>query len=213
VAVQPDDVDRRAVLDLLERLHRHKDAAYGDAWRKRGEVIAIFANMARKYDRLLIAFDEEHPAVTEPLGDTVADLCVYAAKYLTWIADEHPAALDRAGLSLPAASTISAAVGPDAVRSVFAAMLAEPGDPPAESSAAWPEVQACFDALERALMAQATPDTSPNLLLDFHDKARLAWDLAQNTSWLLVCLEREDPTTLDKVRAEVESMDRTAANR
>lgn len=212
MAVTDDDIDRRAVLELLERLHRHKNAAYGDAWRKRGEVIAIFANMARKYDRLLVAFDEQHPAATEPLGDTVADLCVYAAKYLTWIADEHPAAVDQAGLPLPTASTITAAVGPDALRAVFAAMLATPEDPPAQSSSAWLEVQACFDALERALMAQATRDAPPALLLDFHDKARLAWDLAQNTSWLLVRLECEDPTTLDKVRAEVDDMDQAAAS-
>jgi len=68
----------REVTKLLERLHRHKDAAYGDAWRKRGEVIAIFANMARKYDRLLVAFDEQRPAATEPLGDPRARQCVYA---------------------------------------------------------------------------------------------------------------------------------------
>src|SRR3954467_15877031 len=86
------------VLNLLARLHRHKDAAYGDAWRKRGEVIAIFANMARKYDRLVVAFAEDRPAATEPLGDTVADLLVYTAKYLTWIADEHPTDLDDAKL-------------------------------------------------------------------------------------------------------------------
>src|SRR2546423_5231405 len=91
---------RREILRLLERLHRHKDAAYGDAWRKRGEVIAIFANMARKYDRLVVAFSEQRAAATEPLADTVADLCVYAGKYLTWLADEHPDELDDAGLPL-----------------------------------------------------------------------------------------------------------------
>ncbi|MGA2927152.1 MAG: protein kinase [Solirubrobacteraceae bacterium] len=84
---------RREILRLLERLHRYKHAAYGDAWRKRGEVIAIFANMARKYDRLRIAFDEDRPAATEALGDTVGDLCVYTAKYLTWIAEQPPGSI------------------------------------------------------------------------------------------------------------------------
>src|SRR5215218_11106518 len=115
---------RRQILALLDRLHRHKDAAYGDAWRKRGEVIAIFANMARKYDRLLVAFDEQRPAATEPLGDTVADLCVYAGKYVTWIAEQHPADLDAAGLPLPNASVIAARVGPDSLRAVLAAVPA-----------------------------------------------------------------------------------------
>lgn len=38
--------------DALRRLHRDKDATYRDAWKKRGEVISILANVARKVDRL-----------------------------------------------------------------------------------------------------------------------------------------------------------------
>ena len=72
-------------LDLLARLHRHKDRAYGDAWRRRGEVIGIFANIARKHDRLAVALDERVPAATEDLLDTAAVHCVDFAKYLTWL--------------------------------------------------------------------------------------------------------------------------------
>lgn len=157
----PEDDPRREVLALLERLHRHKDAAYGDAWRKRGEVIAIFANMARKYDRLIVAFDEQRAATTEPLADTVADLCVYAAKYLTWIADVHPSELDGAGLPLPRAARISDANGPDALHHVFAAVLATPASGPDNSAQTWERVQSAFTALERGLMAQAAPRADP----------------------------------------------------
>jgi aminoglycoside phosphotransferase (APT) family kinase protein len=78
------------VLELLNRLHQVKDASYKDAWRKRGEVLGIFSNLARKYDRLIIALEEESPSLTESLSDTLADLCVYAGKYLTWLAEMQP---------------------------------------------------------------------------------------------------------------------------
>jgi len=201
---------RAAILPLLERLHRHKDAAYGDAWRKRGEVIAIFANMARKYDRLLVAFDEQRPAATEPLGDTVADLCVYAAKYLTWIADEHPTAIDGAELPLRA-TDISAAVGPDAVRAVFDGVGRAPSEPPTGTHAAWHRVRRSFEELEGGLMAQATPGAPPDAIPSYERKARLAWDLVQDSSWLLVAIEHDDPQSLQKLRAEVSEMDEAAA--
>jgi len=200
---------RRKLLDLLERLHRHKDAAYGDAWRKRGEIIAIFANMARKYDRLLIAFDEQRPAATEPLGDTIADLLVYTAKYLTWIAQEHPADFTHADLPL-APEQVSAARGADAVATLLD-MLA--GDhavpPPATSADAWSTAQATFTRLERALMAQTLPEPPPDELLTFDAKARLAWRLAAELSWLLARLELGDPALMNKVRAEIATMDGT----
>ena len=41
----------------VRRLHRAKDAAYRDAWKRRGEVISILANIARKADRLEYGLD------------------------------------------------------------------------------------------------------------------------------------------------------------
>ncbi len=205
-ATDAHDDRRRDVLALLQRLHRHKDAAYGDAWRKRGEVIAIFANMARKYDRLLVAFDEQTPAATEPLGDTVADLCVYSAKYLTWIADEHPEALGDAGLALPDPSQISAARGPDALERVFAAVLAAPDDAPPDAASAWRRVQGSFGVLERGLMAQATPGSTEEVPT-YAAKAQLAWALVADTLALLIGLEHDAPGTLDGLRGEVATME------
>lgn len=206
-SLHQEDDPRRDVLALLERLHRHKDAAYGDAWRKRGEVIAIFANMARKYDRLIIAFNEQRAATTEQLADTVADLCVYAAKYLTWIADERPGELDDAGLPLPPAARISDANGPDALHDVFAAVLATPASRPGDSAQAWERVQEAFAALERGLMAQAAPTSGSDDIPDYSTKARLAWALVQDTAWLLTQLDAENPSTLVELRDEVARMD------
>lgn len=206
----PPNAQRRAeILEVLERLHRHKDAAYGDAWRKRGEVIAIFANMARKYDRLTVAFDEQRPAATEPLADTVADLCVYAGKYLTWIAEQHPAEFDAA--DLPAtANDLSDARGPDALQALLAAVGKTPTDTPVDALAGWAAVQDSFGTLERGLMAQATPGPAANEIPSYTEKTQLAWTLVQDTAWLLTRLADDAPASLDALRAEVADMDQAA---
>lgn len=206
----PDEVQiRAAILALLERLHRHKDAAYGDAWRKRGEVIAIFANMARKYDRLTVAFNEHRPAATEPLADTVADLCVYAGKYLTWIAEQHPADLDAAELPATAVE-VSDARGPDALHRLLAAAADVPTAAPPDVQAGWAAVQRTFGVLERGLMAQATPDARASDIPDYTEKAQLAWDLVGESAWLLTRLADDDPASMNALRKEVADMDRTA---
>ncbi len=205
----PDAQQRAEILQLIERLHRHKDAAYGDAWRKRGEVIAIFANMARKYDRLTVAFDERRPAATEPLADTVADLCVYAGKYLTWIAEQHPADFDAAGLPATA-EDVSDARGPDALQTLLVAAANTSTNAPVDARAGWAAVQDSFVTLERGLMAQATPGAAPGEIPSYAAKAQLAWALVQHTAWLLTRLADNAPASLDALREEVAGMDRAA---
>jgi hypothetical protein len=86
---------------LLNRLHKVKDTSYKDAWRKRGEVLGIFCNLARKFDRLIVAIDEESPSAAESLPDTLADLCVYAGKYLTWLAEAQPVVFESNNPHIP----------------------------------------------------------------------------------------------------------------
>lgn len=71
----------------LKRLHRAKDAAYGNAWKKRGEVIGVMANIARKVDRLDAVIAGAPPTQDESLFDTAADLLVYSLKYQAYLAD------------------------------------------------------------------------------------------------------------------------------
>ena len=82
----PDAEFREAVA----RLHRAKDAAYRDAWKRRGEVISILANIARKVDRLGYGLDGAHATAGESWPDTVADLLVYCLKYQAYLADLDP---------------------------------------------------------------------------------------------------------------------------
>jgi len=77
--------------DAVRRLHRVKDAAYRDAWKKRGEVISIMANIARKVDRLEYVTSGAPTTPDESLLDTAVDLLVYSLKYQTYLADQDPA--------------------------------------------------------------------------------------------------------------------------
>ena len=87
----PDDEFREAV----RRLHRAKDAAYRDAWKRRGEVISIIANIARKVDRLEYGLNGAPATLDESWADTAADLLVYCLKYQAYLADLDPGAAVR----------------------------------------------------------------------------------------------------------------------
>lgn len=82
----PQDEFREAV----RRLHRAKDAAYRNAWKRRGEVLSILANVARKVDRLEGELDGAPATRDEPPLDTAVDLLVYCLKYQAYLADHDP---------------------------------------------------------------------------------------------------------------------------
>lgn len=78
---EPEPVRSPFILAACE-LHREKDAAYGDSWKKRGELVSILANIARKADRLGGAETSD-----ETSADTAMDFMIYLAKYLLWLED------------------------------------------------------------------------------------------------------------------------------
>lgn len=80
-----------AFREAVRRLHRQKDAAYGNAWKKRGEVLSILANIARKVDRLGGVLEGAQATRDESLTDTAVDLLVYCLKYQTYLADQDAA--------------------------------------------------------------------------------------------------------------------------
>lgn len=91
LALETESCSMKGIFDVLSILHHKKTMVYGDAWKKRGEVVGVFSNIARKYDRLeaIIVKGAVH-TLDETLADTMADLCVYAAKYLTYLAENYP---------------------------------------------------------------------------------------------------------------------------
>jgi len=81
--------------EALRRLHRAKDAAYRDAWKRRGEVLSILANIARKVDRLEYGLDGAPATADETWVDTAVDLLVYSLKYQAYLADLEPGTAAR----------------------------------------------------------------------------------------------------------------------
>jgi NTP pyrophosphatase (non-canonical NTP hydrolase) len=79
--------DPEAFRAAVRQLHAVKDAAYRNAWKKRGETIGVLANIARKLDRLEAALTGAPALPDESLMDTVVDLLIYSLKYQTYLAD------------------------------------------------------------------------------------------------------------------------------
>ncbi|MBO3736707.1 hypothetical protein [Actinoplanes flavus] len=75
----------------LRRLHAEKDTAYRTAWKRRGELLSVLPNIARKADRLESAGAGAPGTRDEDLMDTVVDLLVYTLKYQTLLGDQDPA--------------------------------------------------------------------------------------------------------------------------
>lgn len=66
-------------IQFIDLLHREKNNAYGDSWRRRGEMLGILANIARKVDRL------GKPGAGDNELDTTVDLLLYLVKYQLWL--------------------------------------------------------------------------------------------------------------------------------
>lgn len=194
---QMSTLGHTAALDLLARLHAHKNAGYGDAWRKRGELLSIFTNLARKYDRLVVALDQGVDAADERALDTAGDLCVYAAKYLTWLAERSPNDFDA--ISTPSAEICADRGGTEAANAVLSAIEVSGGD----VAQSWKALKAAFEPLEAGLIAQGEGGEGS---LSWQRKVELAWGLAGASASLLIALGSENPTEAANWRVEVEAM-------
>lgn len=76
------------LISLVTTLHAGKTLAYGDSWKRRGELIGIMANIARKVDRLqIVATSVIGQDSDESALDTAVDLLVYSVKYSTYLMD------------------------------------------------------------------------------------------------------------------------------
>jgi hypothetical protein len=192
-----EKLDSTTALGLLARLHAHKNAGYGNAWRKRGELLSIFTNLARKYDRLVVALDEGTDATDERILDTAGDLCVYAAKYLTWLAERSPE--DFNAVSTPSAEDCADQGGAGAVNVVLNAIEVPTGN----IASSWTSLKAAFEPLEAGLIEQSEVGEG---VLDWQRKTQLAWELAASSAGLLLALGANDPGEVEKWRAEIEAM-------
>ncbi len=77
-----------AFKSAVKRLHAIKDRAYGGAWKRRGELVSILPNIARKSDRLETIVTTGAKMSGETMLDTAIDLLVYVEKYRLFLAEE-----------------------------------------------------------------------------------------------------------------------------
>lgn len=75
---------------FVKDLHRRKNSAYGTAWKRRGELLSILANIARKVDRLNHYCPNDASLADESIVDTAVDLLVYSVKYQLYLMDLAP---------------------------------------------------------------------------------------------------------------------------
>lgn len=83
----------------IDQLHRKKNAAYGGAWKRRGERVSILPNIARKVDRLAHFQESGLEIEGETPLDTAIDLLVYVLKYELFLAQESPTLAAALGLA------------------------------------------------------------------------------------------------------------------
>lgn len=88
IYISEEDFKQSEFIRFATNLHNEKHKAYGDSWKRRGEMLGIMANIARKVDRL------GKNGGGDTAADTAVDLMVYLAKYRWWLAYEstspHP---------------------------------------------------------------------------------------------------------------------------
>ncbi len=77
-------------LSSIKIMHAKKDRAYGGAWKKRGELISVLPNIARKVDRLSVFSSSKSELSGETVLDTAVDLLVYSVKYQLFLEDILP---------------------------------------------------------------------------------------------------------------------------
>lgn len=177
-------------IDLRESviaLHRSKDAAYGNSWKKRGELISIAANLARKVDRIDQVVGGA-AAGREALLDTVVDLLVYAVKYETFLADQSADVAEH----LFANGGERFSDGPDGFEELMRArdVVGEVRTTRAEAA----EASTAFDELDAFL--QLHPQS------EWMEKLALAERLTATALRLVLAVALSDPDGLDTLRRD-----------
>ena len=160
------------VFEAVSRLHTDKDRVYGDSWQKRGELMSILPNLARKVDRLVLGRESQSPAV-EDLLDTTADLFLYAVKYKAFLLDESN--------EEPPQGVGSWADGTQGVDKIMSMLT---WDFPEERDSSLPQVSLLLDAVYQSV-ANVEPSSA---------RLALASELVVQTHALLLATIKSSPS-------------------
>jgi thymidylate synthase len=176
----------REVTSLIKDLHRKKDEAYRNAWKKRGELVGVISNIARKVDRVEQYISRKAELADESILDTAIDLFAYATKYRLFL-------LERLDTNSPS-PLISSAPKPYSDHSVNFDSLVDAISEADIRSVRLPEVQLeivkIFAKLEELATQQARVDS----------RLACAEDLAKHALAYTVFIARERPSTFADTR-------------
>lgn len=80
-----------------------KGSTYGDSWRKKGELLSIWPNVMRKYDRVENSIMQQASGSSSfnvaPRIDGTSDFSVYGLLYLQFLAETYPDLYEKWRLS------------------------------------------------------------------------------------------------------------------
>lgn len=193
-----EDASLEDVYRVLQVLHTKKTRVYGDSWKKHGELLGVFANITRKYDRIESLQGGAKATADEGLIHTLADLAVYSGKYLTWLAEHQPAAFagwlaEQAGAEAAERYWHNEGLDP-----IVELLLARDGEGEAgDLDAALDVVRAHYGALER-ILTSAKPSAQPEV------KCRAAEALSLAAARAIVHVARVTPAAWAAFAEEVE---------
>lgn len=159
----PESTGDSAFLTYVIDLHNEKHAAYGDSWKRRGEMLGIMANIARKVDRL-----RGGETADETSTDTAVDLLVYLAKYHTWLMDRTAGSRDTNSDT------------PGAANDLLRVIEGVTDRPTGEPILVIGELESAFEALDRLVVEKALiyarRDHVFHMILDAYSLARSLWE-------------------------------------
>jgi thymidylate synthase len=182
-----------AIINLLSELHYKKTLAYKDSWKRQGEVLGVFCNIARKFDRIESLVGGAKPTSDESLIDTLADLAVYATKYLTYLAENYPGIFEDFIRQYPPLLSLEEYAdnlhGFDAVAPALISRYVA-----GRNSLDLTQLSQCYDEIERHYSLLREILTRDGLA-DDPRKCSSGADLAIGAVHYLVLLSREDPET------------------
>lgn len=189
------------VYRVLQTLHEKKTRSYGDSWKKHGELLGVFANITRKYDRIEAVLDGAKATADEGLIHTLADLAVYAGKYLTWLAEHQPAAFAQFLAPHPQAEPITRYHHNQGFDPIVALLLTASPDRPTDSLRDLTPLLATVRTHYRALEAILT---SPDPHRDPHTKCQAAAALSLAAATAIELQARTTPAAYAAFAEEVE---------
>jgi hypothetical protein len=186
--------DQASFKRALRALHAEKDAAYRDSWKRRGELISIMANIARKVDRLEYASAGALASHDESVLDTAVDLLVYSLKYQTYLADHDSSVATDLLADKATAPYSDGSYGFEAL--LDALDLSVLNDPiPLSLAEADRAAVAAFTRLEQCF-PEARPPAAPS------ERYRQAGHVASAAAQVVAAIKREMPAAYRAFLAE-----------